>query len=78
MKLTAVFEPANEGGYTCFIEEIPAAISQGDTLEEAKANLRDALRLVLEYQRKQVEKDLSPRAVREARAICKQLEIEQP
>jgi predicted RNase H-like HicB family nuclease len=65
MKLTAVFEPASQGGYTCFIEEIPAAISQGDTLEEAKANLLDALRLVLEYQRKQVEKELSPRAVRE-------------
>ncbi|HUI85460.1 MAG TPA: type II toxin-antitoxin system HicB family antitoxin [Candidatus Binatia bacterium] len=43
MKLTAVFEPAKEGGYTCFVEEIPAAISQGETLEEAKANLRDAL-----------------------------------
>lgn len=43
MKLTAVFEPAKEGGYTCFIEEIPAAISEGDTLKEAKANLLDAL-----------------------------------
>jgi hypothetical protein len=39
MKLTAVFEPAKEGGYSCFIEEIPAAISQGETLAEAKANL---------------------------------------
>jgi hypothetical protein len=29
MKLTAVFEPAKEGGYTCFVEEIPAAISAG-------------------------------------------------
>src|SRR5436190_24317901 len=28
MKLTAVFEPFKEGGYTCFMEEIPAAISQ--------------------------------------------------
>ena len=66
MKLTGVFEPAKEGGYTCFIEEIPAAISEGDTLEEAKANLLDALKLVLEYQRKQVAKDLSPKAVRQA------------
>jgi len=65
MKLTAVFEPAKEGGYTCFIEEIPAAISEGDTLKEAKANLLDALKLVLEYQRDQVRKSLSPRAVRE-------------
>ena len=48
MKLTAVFEPAKEGGYTCFVEEVPAAISQGETLGEAKVNLLDALKLVLE------------------------------
>lgn len=65
MKLTAVFEPAKEGGYTCFVEEIPAAISQGDTLAEAKANLLDALKLVVECQRDLVEKNLSPEAVRE-------------
>jgi len=51
MKLTAVFEPAKEGGYTCFVEEVPAAISQGETLSQAKANLLDALKLVLECQR---------------------------
>jgi predicted RNase H-like HicB family nuclease len=65
VKLTAVFEPAKEGGYTCFVEEIPAAISQGETLEEAKANLRDALQLVLQCQRELAEKELSPEAVRE-------------
>ena len=65
MKLTAVFEPAKEGGYTCFVEEIPAAISQGETLEEAKANLRDALQLVLDCQRELAEKNLSPGALRE-------------
>jgi predicted RNase H-like HicB family nuclease len=65
MKLTAVFEPAKEGGYTCFLEEIPAAISQGETLEEAKSNLLDALKLVLECQRELAEKDLSPNAVRQ-------------
>jgi predicted RNase H-like HicB family nuclease len=66
MKLTAVFEPAKEGGYTCFIEEIPAAISQGETLAEARANLLDALKLVVQCQRDLVEKDLSPEAVRES------------
>jgi predicted RNase H-like HicB family nuclease len=65
MKLTAVFEPAREGGYTCFVEEVPAAISQGETIEEAKTNLLDALRLVLQCQRELAEKDLSPNAVRE-------------
>ncbi|HLQ88899.1 MAG TPA: type II toxin-antitoxin system HicB family antitoxin [Xanthobacteraceae bacterium] len=66
MKLTAIFEPAQEGGYTCFVEEVPAAISQGETLEEAKANLLDALKLVLECQREIAEKDLSPNALRES------------
>lgn len=65
MKLTAVFEPAAEGGYSCFIEEIPAAISQGETIEEAKANLLDALRLVLQCQRELAETEVSPHAVRE-------------
>ncbi len=65
MKLTAVFEPAKEGGYTCFVEEIPAAISEGETLEEAKANLMDALHLVLQAQRELAEKSLSPGALRE-------------
>ena len=65
MNLTAVFEPAKEGGYTCFVEEVPAAISQGETLVEAKANLLDALKLVLECQRDLAEKDLSPNALRE-------------
>jgi predicted RNase H-like HicB family nuclease len=50
VELTAVFEPSPEGGYTCFVEEIPAAISQGDTLGEADANLLDALRLVVDAQ----------------------------
>ena len=47
------------------MEEIPAAISQGETLEEAKANLLDALKLVLECQRELTERNLSPNAVRE-------------
>jgi predicted RNase H-like HicB family nuclease len=51
MKLTAIFEPA--------------AISQGETLDEAKANLLDALKLVLECQRELAEKGMSPNALRE-------------
>ena len=65
MKLTAVFEPAAEGGYTCFVEEVPAASSQGETLAEAKSNLLDALKLVLQCQRELADKELSPQAVRE-------------
>lgn len=51
MKLTAVYEPASEGGFTCWVEEIPAAISEGETLQEAESNLMEAVKLVLECQR---------------------------
>jgi predicted RNase H-like HicB family nuclease len=63
MKLTAVFEPAKEGGYTCFVEEVPAAISEGETMEEAEKNLLEALKLVLQCYRELAENELSPNAV---------------
>jgi predicted RNase H-like HicB family nuclease len=46
--LTAIFEPAEEGGFIAYIAEIEGANSQGETLEEAKANLLEALEMVLE------------------------------
>jgi len=51
MKLTAVFVPAPEGGFTALVEEIPGAISEGETIEEARENLADALRMILECNR---------------------------
>jgi predicted RNase H-like HicB family nuclease len=56
LKLTAVFEPASEGGYTCFFEELPEIFSEGDSLEEADANLFDALIQVMEYHREEARK----------------------
>lgn len=49
--LTAVYEPQEEGGFTAYIAEIPGATTQGETLEEARVNLVDALRLVWETRR---------------------------
>jgi predicted RNase H-like HicB family nuclease len=48
LELTAVYREAPEGGYTAFVKEMPAAITQGETLEEARANLEDAVRLLIE------------------------------
>ena len=48
--LTAVFEQVSEtegGGYVAYAEELPGAISEGDTLEEARENLRDAVEELL-------------------------------
>lgn len=56
LQLTAVFEEAPEGGYTCSFEEFPDVFSEGNTLEEAKANLLDALQLVLAYHREEAHK----------------------
>jgi predicted RNase H-like HicB family nuclease len=65
MKLTAVFEPAEEGGYVCWLEEMPGVQSQGASLAEARANLLDALKVALEYLRDRARKESSPRSVRE-------------
>ena len=56
MKLTAIIEQDDQGWYVGQIEEIPAAISQGKTVEEVKANLLDALALLLEVNREATEK----------------------
>ena len=65
LKLTAVFEPAPEGGYTCHFEELPEVFSEGETLDEAKANLLDALTQVMEYHREEARKNAAPGALRE-------------
>ena len=54
LTLTAVYEEVPEsegGGYVAYTEELPGAISEGDTLEEARDNLRDAIEIVLEANR---------------------------
>lgn len=51
LNLTAVFEEAEEGGYIAFVEELLGVNAQGETLEEAKVNLLDALDLMLDTQR---------------------------
>ena len=58
-ELTAVFRKAAEGGYVAFVEELPGANTQGETLEEARENLREAVALVLEANRALAEEDLA-------------------
>ena len=56
--LTAVYRKVKEG-YIAYVEEIPGVNTQGDDLKEAKENLIDALRLVLEVNKELAEKELS-------------------
>jgi predicted RNase H-like HicB family nuclease len=44
---TALIEKGENGYYVAQCAEIPAAISQGKTIEEAKKNLYDAIELLL-------------------------------
>jgi len=50
MKLTAVYMKVPEG-YVAFVEELPGANTQGKTLEEARANLKEAVTMVLDANR---------------------------
>ena len=56
-QLTAVFQQVPEG-YIGFVEELPGANSQGNTLEEARTNLQEAVQLVLESNRALVKETL--------------------
>lgn len=54
MVLTAIYEEVPEsegGGYVAYTEELPGAITEGDTLDEARANLRDAVETLIEANR---------------------------
>lgn len=64
MKLTAVYEPAAEDGFTCWVEKNPAAISEGETLQEAESNLMEAVKLVLECQRELSDQSRSPASLK--------------
>jgi predicted RNase H-like HicB family nuclease len=51
IEMTAILEPCDEGGFIAYIEEIPGINSQGETIEEAKENLTDAINLLFEERR---------------------------
>jgi predicted RNase H-like HicB family nuclease len=58
MQFTAVYQKVR-GGYIAFAEELPGANTQGETLEEARNNLREAIGLLLETNRELSEKEIS-------------------
>jgi len=40
MRFQVVLEPSGEGGYTVYVPSLPGCISEGDTVEDAPANIR--------------------------------------
>jgi predicted RNase H-like HicB family nuclease len=67
MKLRIILEPSDEGGYTVYVPSLPGCISEGDSAEEAVANIREAIELYLEP----VEDDL----VTEPGALVRELAL---
>jgi antitoxin HicB len=49
---TAVFEPAEEGGHVVTVPALPGVVTEGDTLEEARRMVADAIQCYLERMRK--------------------------
>ena len=67
LELTVIYEDGEDGFVIARIQEIPAAMSQGRTREEARENVLDALReLVLSYLEEGEPGSLPPRASSEA------------
>jgi len=66
IKLTAVYMKVPEG-YIAFVEELPGANTQGATIEEARSNLEEAARMVLDANRELAKQSLEgAEVIREA------------
>ncbi len=59
IKFTAIYEKAEEGGYIGYVAELPGANTQGETIEETRENLKEAVSLLLDCYREEADKRLS-------------------
>ena len=48
MKFRVVLEPSDEGGFTATVPALPGCVSEGDSRDEALANIQEAIQLYLE------------------------------
>ena len=48
MNIKVVLEPSDEGGYTVYVPSLSGCISEGETIDEALANIQEAIELYLE------------------------------
>lgn len=68
-EFTAIIEPSPEGGYSAICPEVPGANGQGETVEEAKNNLREAIELILEDRRQDILRGLPEDAIQETVSV---------
>lgn len=48
MRLRIILEPSDQGGYTVTVPSLPGCISEGDSVDDALINIREAIELYLE------------------------------
>ena len=65
----AVIEQASEGGYWAYCPEIPGANGQGETIDECRQNLREAIALILQDRREDGLRGVPADAIRETVAL---------
>ena len=68
-EFTAIIESAPEGGYWAMCPEVPGANGQGETVEEAKASLREAIQLIFQDRLEDVQRGLPADAIQSVVAI---------
>ena len=56
MELKIVLEEQEEGGYTVYVPALSGCISEGDTLEEAVKNIKEAIELYLDTDIKDINR----------------------
>jgi len=61
-RFTAVFEQG-DSWWIAYVEELPGANTQGETLAEARENLKEAVALVLEANRELAEREIADKNV---------------
>ena len=64
-EFTAIIEAAPEGGYWAICPEVPGANGQGETLEETKDSLRQAIELILEDRNADILRGLPEDAIKD-------------
>lgn len=74
-KFTALLERGDQGWWVATCPEVPGAITQGRTVEEARENLKDAIHLMLEDMREDAQEELKDKESKGKEIILEPLEV---
>ena len=66
---TVVYQPIEDGWFMASVPELPGAVTQGQSLEEARDMIKEAVELLLESYRDNAKKDASGEAIWETLTV---------